>query len=216
MKKFLFPALLFFICTSVSAQEELDEVHLDINYAEQHEYKTFSPDIKTMSIKEDDENNEDYIYHPMKYIRDEASEIYSQKNITNKKEKKLKKTKIGVKHNTTITPDNATQKRTLYTNYDLTEKMSIEADYQTNSLGGIEEQTKGTVGAGPEYKINEKIKLKNKYSKNLSNNSDKGEVSVEYKPFKDGRMDFNAGAAQTRQDGGPGSSQINFGTNFKF
>ncbi len=216
MKKFLFLISMFFICTSVYAQEELNEVHLDVNYYERHNYKQYSPDIKTLNIKDDDENNEDYIYHPMKYLKDEAHELYSQKKFTDKKEKKFGKAKVGAKFDTTVAPDSAAQKRTLYTNYDLTEKMSVGADYQTNSLGGIEEQTKGTVGIGPEYKLNEKIKLKNKYSKNLGTDTNKGEVSVEYKPFKDGRMDFNAGAAQTQQDYGPGSSQVNFGTNIRF
>ena len=213
MKKFLLFFVLSFFVLPVMAE---DEVYLDLHHSERYDYKTYTPDIKTLNIKKEDENNEDYIYHPMKYIKDEASELYSQKKFTNKKEKKFGKTKVGAKYDTTLSPDSASQKRTLYTNYDLTEKMSVGADYQTNSLGGMEEQTKGTVGIGPEYKLNEKIKLKNKYSKNLGNNTNKGEVSVEYKPFKDGRVDFNAGAAQTQQDNGPGSSQVNFGTNIRF
>ena len=213
MKKFLLFFVLSFFVLPVMAE---DEVYLDLHHSERYDYKTYTPDIKTLNIKKEDENNEDYIYHPMKYIKDEASELYSQKKFTNKKEKKFGKAKVGAKYDTTLSPDSASQKRTLYTNYDLTEKMSVGADYQTNSLGGIEEQTKGTVGIGPEYKLNKKIKLKNKYSKNLGNNTNKGEVSVEYKPFKDGRMDFNAGAAQTQQDNGPGSSQVNFGTNIRF
>lgn len=213
MKKFLLFFVLSFFVLPVMAE---DEVYLDLHHSERYDYKTYTPDIKTLNIKKEDENNEDYIYHPMKYIKDEASELYSQKKFTNKKEKKFGKAKVGAKYDTTLSPDSASQKRTLYTNYDLTEKMSVGADYQTNSLGRMEEQTKGTVGIGPEYKLNEKIKLKNKYSKNLGNNTNKGEVSVEYKPFKDGRMDFNAGAAQTQQDNGPGSSQVNFGTNIRF
>ena len=213
MKKFLLFFVLSFFILPIMAE---DEVYLDLHHSERYDYKTYTPDIKTLNIKKEDENNEDYIYHPMKYIKDEANELYSQKKFTNKKEKKFGKAKVGAKYDTTLSPDSASQKRTLYTNYDLTEKMSVGADYQTNSLGGMEEQTKGTVGIGPEYKLNEKIKLKNKYSKNLGNNTNKGEVSVEYKPFKDGRMDFNAGAAQTQQDNGPGSSQVNFGTNIRF
>lgn len=207
---------MYIVCTFVLAQDELNEVNLDLNYSELHGYKTYSPDIKSLNVKNDDDNNEDYIYHPMKYIKGEANELYSPKKFTNKAEKKFGKTKIGAKYDTTLNPDSASQKRTLYTNCDLTEKMSVGADYQTNSLNGTEGETKGTIGIGPEYRLNEKVKLKNKYSKNLGNNSNKGEVSVEYKPFKDGRMDFNAGASQTQQDYGPGSSQVNFGTNIRF
>ena len=212
MKKFLLFFVLSFFVLPVMAE---DEVYLDLNADDVHEYKTFSPKIDSMSINQK-EDNEDYIYRPMEYIKSEVHEMYSNKKITNKQEKKFGKAKVGAKYDTTLSPDSASQKRTLYTNYDLTDKMSVGADYQTNSLSGIEEQTKGTVGIGPEYRLNEKIKLKNKYSKNLGNNSNKGEVSVEYKPFKDDRMDFNAGAAQTQQDYGPGSSQVNFGTNFRF
>jgi len=150
-------------------------------------------------------------------VKDEAKEIYSKKTITNKQEKRFGKTTIGAKYDTTFSPDSMEQKRTLYSNYNMTEKMTVGTTYEADSLGGMDAQTKGTVGIGPEYQLNNKIKLKNKYSKNFGSNSNKGEVSVEYKPFKDDRMDFSAGAAQIQQDDGTGShSQVNFGTNFKF
>jgi ABC-type Fe3+/spermidine/putrescine transport system ATPase subunit len=193
-----------------------EEVYLDLNAGDIHQYKTFSPQIDNEKKEKTDDFDTDMVFHPFKYIKEDASELYSKKTITNKKEKTIGKAKFGAKYDTTINPDSVSQKRTLYTNYDITEKMSVGADYQTDSLSGVETQTKGSVGIGPEFKLTDKLKLKNKYSKNFGNDSNKGEVSVEYKPFKDGRMDFNAGAAQTQQDNGPGSSQINFGTNFRF
>ena len=193
-----------------------DEVYLDLNTSDIHQYKTFSTTVNDINVKQEDDIDTDMIFHPFKYLRENSDDLYSKKTITNKAEKELGKAKFGAKYDTTLSPDSASQKRTLYTNYGLTDKMSVGADYQTNSLNGIEGETKGTVGVGPEYKFNEKFKLKNKYSKNLGNDTNKGEVSVEYKPFKDGRMDFNAGAAQTQQDNGPGSSQVNFGTNIRF
>ncbi len=212
MKKILL--IIFLSCFLLPATAD-EEVYLDLNAGDVHQYKTFLPKAEKLNInkKEDDE---DYIFRPMEYIKSEMSEMYSQKKLSNKHEKKFGKTKIGVKHDTTLAPESVSQKRTLYTKYDLTEKMSVGADYQTDSLEGAEAQTQGTVGVGPEYQLTDKLKLKNKYSKNLGTDTNKGEVSVEYKPFKDGRMDFNAGAAQTRQDNGPGSSQVNFGTNFRF
>ena len=195
-------------------------MYLDLNASDIPVIRTYTPDYgnNNKSHKTDDLSEEkDMVLHPFQYIKDElSSDLYSKKTITNKKEKKLGKAKFGAKYDTTFEPNSISQKRTLYTNYDVTEKMSIGADYQTNSLEGMDAQAKGTVGVGPEYKINKKLKLKNKYSKNIGNNTNKGEVSIEYKPFQDGRMDFNAGAAQTQQDGGPGSSQVNFGTNFRF
>jgi len=194
-----------------------DEVYLDLNTSDFHQYKTFSTSVNDINVKPEDDIDTDMVFHPFKYIKEEClDDPYLKKTITSKKEKEFGKMKFGAKYDTTLAPDSAKQKRTLYSKYSLTEKMSVSADYQTNSLDGIEGQTKGTIGAGPEYKLNEKIKLKNKYSKNLGNNSNKGEVSIEYKPFKDDRMDFNAGAAQTQQDYGPGSSQVNFGTNIRF
>ena len=214
MKKFL---LIIALCCFLSPVKADDEVYLDLNAGDIHQYKTFSPrtDNNEKTEKPDDFDT-DMVLHPFQYIKEENNELYSKKTITNKKEKEFGKAKFGAKYDTTLAPDSVSQKQTLYSNYNVTEKMSVGADYQTDSMSGMDGQMKGTVGVGPEYKLNEKIKLKNKYSKNLGNNSNKGEVSVEYKPFKDGRMDFNAGAAQTQQDYGPGSSQVNFGTNFRF
>ena len=194
-----------------------DEVYLDLNANDIHQYKKYTPDFQNENKKYTDNTDEkDMIFHPFQYIKEEAKELYSDKTITNKKEKRFGKTNVGAKFDTTLAPESVSQKRTLYTNYDLTEKMSVGADYQTSTSGGTDSVVKGTAGFGPEYKLTDKVKLKNKYSKNFANDTNKGEVSVEYKPFKDDRMDFNAGAAQTQQDGGPGSSQVNFGTNFRF
>lgn len=218
MKKYFIGLFyLVFCCSIVYAEDSLNTVFLDIDYSERNTYKDFSPKIDNLNIQKEDELNEDYIYHPLKYIKDEAGELYSKKTISNTKEKKHGKATLGVKHDTTLSPENLTQKRTLYSKYNLTEKMSINADYQTNSSDSIEAQTKGAIGIGPEYQVNRKLKLKNKYTKDLNNNSNKGEVSVEIKPFNNDRFDFNAGAAQIQQENGDTSrSQVNFGTNFKF
>lgn len=217
MKKILLTLLLCILSNCVLANDGLNAVYLDLKAGENYEYNKSEPNLEKINVKKEEDDNEDYIYRPMEFVKSEARELYSKKSVSDKKEKKLGKATFGAKHDTTFAPDSMTQKRTLYSKYKVTDKVSVEADYQTNSLGGIDEQTKGSVGIGPEYQLNKKVKLKNKYSKNLGNNSNKGELSVEYKPFKDGRMDFNAGAAQIQQDDGTGSrSQVNFGTNFRF
>ena len=78
-------------------------------------------------------------------------------------------------------------------------------------------QKKGTVSVAPEYQFTSKTSVKNVYSKNLGDNSNKTELQLNYKPFKDGRMDMNVGAGQKAYDNGQqSSSQINFGTNIRF
>ena len=217
MKKFLL-IVLFCSMNFVYVDETDNSVYLDLDTWDKHKYNLSTPKIENMSVKDkDDDLNEDYIYHPMKYIKSEISELYSDRKFSQKKEKNFGKTTFGAKYDTTLKTNDYSQKRTLYTNHKLTKKMSIRADYQTNTLKDADSQLKGTIGVGPEYQLNNKIKLKNKYSKNFENNSNKGELSVEYKPFKDDRMDFNAGAAQIQQDDGNSSrSQVNFGTNIRF
>jgi len=215
MKYFLLILILFNFFCPVLAD---DAVYLDLNAEEIPQYETYTPKIENAKNNSNDDFSEEkqMIMHPFEYLREESKDLYSSKTISNKKEKKAGKAKFGAKCDTTLAPDSVLQKRTLYSNYELTPKMSVGADYQTNSIGGIDVQKQGTFGVGPEYQFNEKIKLKNKYSKNLGNSSNKSEISVEYKPFQDEMMNFNAGASQTQQDSGPGSSQVNFGANFKF
>lgn len=216
MKRLLSIGLFLLICTSVNAENSLNTVFLDMNENSSTLYTPSAPDLKTLNVKEDTDN-EDYIYRPLEYVKSEARELYSKQTVSNKKEKKFGKTMVGAKCDTTLAPDSLSQQRTLYSNYNLTDKMTVGADYKTNSTGGMEAQTKGTIGVGPEYQINKKVKLKNKFSKNFGDSSNKEEISVEYIPFQDDRMDFSAGAAQIQQDDGSGSrSQVNFGTNFRF
>ncbi len=210
--------ILVLVLFSVIVYADDTPVFLDLSGETRHEYNYSSAnyDIKSSGISGSKEN-EDYIYHPMKYIFEEGRELYSSKKVTDKKEKNIGKTTLGIKSDTTLNPDSISQKRTLYANQKITEKMSVNSSYETNSNDILNNNSKGSVGIGPEYKLNRKIKLKNKFSKNLENNSNKGEVSIECKPFQDDRFDFNAGAAQVQRDNGNGSSsQVNFGTNIRF
>ena len=71
MKRFLLIFLLS--CISVSAEE----VFLELKPQETHEYKIKNTKIEKMSIKKEDE--EDYIYHPMEYVKQEFKDMYFNK-----------------------------------------------------------------------------------------------------------------------------------------
>ena len=72
-------ALLIFICTAVYADEQAETVYLNLGVNDTHEYKTFSPKIEDLGIKEKDDN-EDYIYRPLEYVKNEAKEMFFNKN----------------------------------------------------------------------------------------------------------------------------------------
>ena len=77
MKKII---LLLLLSTLPALSEDTaNTIYLDLNAGEEHEYKKFKPTIENLNISDNDENNEDYIYHPMKYIKSEARELYKNK-----------------------------------------------------------------------------------------------------------------------------------------
>ena len=140
------------------------------------------------------------------------------KNFSVKKEKKFgKKSAFGVKYDTEVKPELTAQSRTLYTNHNLTDRLSLSSSYKTNPLSSMSEQMKGVVSVSPELKLTDKAALKSIYSKNIAGNSYTGEFQFKYKPFRDGRMDMNIGAGQTvYDDSRETSTKVNFGTNISF
>ena len=194
------------------------EVFLDLNAPDIHRYDTgkFQYENKKLEVDEEEENYLKPSFSNMKKMFDE--DFYSEKKVSNKKEKKLGgKTTVGAKYDTKIKSDSATQDRTLYAKQNLTEKMSVEGAYKTNSQNGLDGAAKGTVSVAPEYKFNEKTSVKNVYSRNMGKQSNSGEVQFQYKPFKDDRMNMNVGAGQTMyDDGGQTSSRVNAGATFRF
>lgn len=195
-----------------------EEVFLDLNAPEIHKYDTgnFQYENKKLEVDEEEENYLKPSFHTMKKMFDE--DFYSDKKFSNKKEKTLgKNTTVGAKYDTKIKSDAASQDRTLYAKQNLTERMSVEGAYKTNSEGGIDGQTKGTVSVAPEYKFSEKTSLKNVFSRNMGKQSNSGEVQLQYRPFKDDRMNMNVGAGQTMyDDGSQSSSRVNAGATFRF
>ena len=193
-----------------------EEVLLDLNASEVHKFDTGS--LQYENKKNVDEEEEDYLKPSMQTMKKMFDEdFYKSKTLTTKKEKEFGKNTVGAQYDTTLNTDSIGRTRTLYAKRKLTKKMSIDSSYKSNLSDGLSAQTKGTVSVAPEYKFTEKTSVKNIYSKNLGDNSNKAELQLNYKPFKNDRVDLNVGAGQKAFDNGQqSSSQINFGTNFRF
>ncbi len=193
-----------------------DEVYLDVNIPEVHKFDVGQ--LKYENKKSDIEEDEDYLkpsIQNMKKMFDE--DFYKSKTVSTTKEKTFGKNTVGAKYDTTLNTESVTQKRTLFAKRKLTEKMSVDTSYKSDLSGGLNTQTKGTVSVAPEYQFSKKAFLRNEYSKNLGDKSNKAELQLKYRPFKDDRMDLNVGAGQRMYDNGQqSSSQINFGTNIRF
>ena len=143
---------------------------------------------------------------------------YSKKSASYQKEKKLNDNMtVGAKYDTTFSPEQTNQTRTLYSNYSISDNFSINTSYKNETLNGANQQLQGSFSFTPEYKINQNLSIQNAYTRNIGSKSNKGEVLLKVKPFKDDRMDFNVGAGQVQYDSGePAHSQFSVGTNFKF
>lgn len=79
MKRCLLIVTLIYTISVVYAENALNEVPLDLNIGERYEYKTSEIKIESLNIKEKDDE-EDYIYRPLKYIKEEFKELYLKKD----------------------------------------------------------------------------------------------------------------------------------------
>ena len=77
MKKLI--VVLMLTALPIFADEKPETVDLNLNIGEEHGYKIFNPSVNDLSIKQKDEENEDYIYHPMEYVKNEARELFFNK-----------------------------------------------------------------------------------------------------------------------------------------
>ena len=73
MKRFLLLIMLF--CLSVYADEQKETVYLDLSSEEEHRFKVLEQRIEDLNIN-NKEDEEDYIYHPMEYVKQEAKELF--------------------------------------------------------------------------------------------------------------------------------------------
>lgn len=205
--------LIYFSCGISYAEEVL----LDVN--------NFEFQSKNMDLNKYKYEKIDYEFDEKEYLKPSYKNIkrrsdddyYKSKTISNKKEKNLGKINIGTKSDITLKPSEVSSSRTLYSDYELSKRMSVEGSYDTKTLGSLKKMHKGTVSGGMEYKLTKRTSIKNVYSKNLNDKSNKAEINLRFKPFKDDRFDMNIGAGQKlRSSGRRSSSQLNFGTNFRF
>ena len=142
---------------------------------------------------------------------------YQKKSTSYKKEGNFKDFSYGTQYDTSILPDEISQTNKMYTKYKK-KNFEIESAYKTKSLNStIDDKKKGDISVAPQYKINDKIKFKNVYTTSLMEKSQKNQVVLNLKPFKDDRMDLDLGAAQVYpQDNSPVRSQIDFAAKYRF
>lgn len=142
--------------------------------------------------------------------------LYNTKTTSFGTEKTKGNFSFGSTYDNSITPNQLTQTRTLFTKYQK-DNFSIKSSYKNNTLGGFDQQFKGSFSFSPEYKINNHLSVQNVYTVNVMDKSSKNEVVFSLKPFNDDRMNLNVGASQINyQDTTPSRSQLNFSTQIKF
>lgn len=142
--------------------------------------------------------------------------LYNTKTTSFGTEKTKGNFSFGSTYDNSINPNQLTQTRTLFTKYQK-DNFSIKSSYKNNTLGGFDQQFKGSFSFSPEYKINNHLSVQNVYTVNIMDKSSKNEVVFSLKPFNDDRMNLNVGASQINyQDTTPSRSQLNFSTQIKF
>ncbi len=130
------------------------------------------------------------------------------------KKKTYKDFSVGSESTQTTTSDTYSSSNTVYSEYEK-KNFKINSSYTKNTTQNQAGQDKGTLSVTPEYKLNNHVSVQNKYSTNMNDNSNKGEIKMNIKPFKDDRMNMGVGVGQKYSESGT-SSQVNFSTNFRW
>ena len=148
-------------------------------------------------------------------VQDYSEVDPNQKRTANfNKKKKIKDVSVGSKSTYTTTSDTCSCSDTVYTEYEK-KNFKLNSGYTKNTTPNHQNQDKGSISVTPEYKINKYVSIQNKFSTDLNNRSNKDEVKLDIRPFKDDRMDFGVGVGE-KFSGPSSSSQVNFSTNFRF
>ena len=177
------------------------------------------PNIKKQSkIKEQkiqlDKNKDSNISSQI--LNTYGNDPYEKKTTSFTKEKKVGDFSFGTSYNSSITPNDLSQTRTLFSKYQK-DNLSLKTSYQNNTFSSFGQQFNGTFSLSPEYKLNNHLSLQGVYSRNILDKSNKNELIFSLKPFNDDRMNFNVGASQINYDSGaPTRSQLNFSTKINF
>lgn len=219
MKRFVSVLLLTLLFSPVFADEtaqdeniitepEQQEIMLNVNTqkkynTEKRDFKSYKADTPQVSEKRE--------------ITDYSTTNPNQKrSVTTKHKKKVKDVTFGSDTTHNFTSDTYSGSNTLYTEYEK-KKFKINTGYTHTSTPNQETTDKGSISVTPEYKINKHVSVQNKFSNNMNDNSQKGEVRLNVKPLKDDRLDMGVGVGQKFSGkNAPSSSQVNFSTNFKF
>ena len=192
----------------------LDNIETKYQMPSNKNFSSNLNEVDSSQIKADAKKYDSYVKNDGVY---DMNNQYKAKNASFKNEKKFKNFTVGTESDSSFTANEVKQKNSVYSTYELNKKMSVKGAYTTNTVNGAGNQFQGTMAVTPQFKINDKFSINNTYSKNLSDDSNKEEVSLKYNPFKDNRMDFNVGAGQVQySNGSPSSSQVNMGANFRF
>ena len=202
-------ALLIGICFILPAFGEdvtLDVTPMQINTQSRFvQHKNQNYDLKTTETK-----------LPQSVRYDEGIGKQS-KTGTFKKEKQYKNMTLGAQYDTTFSQDDVSQKKKIYSKYQMNDRFSVDTSYSNNATGNINDSFQGSLSVTPEMKINKHMSIQNVLTRNIGAKSNSEEVKLNLEPFKDDRMNFNVGAGQTQyDDGSPIHTRLNVGTQFRF
>ncbi|MBQ8460567.1 hypothetical protein IJ541_10765 [bacterium] len=216
MKKFILFAVFLLLSFNLGYGQDMEFDSVYFEPQNKLQYNLNSPEQQAKQEYKEFDKSEVKVKQPLNSSN--ISGEYSKKSASYIKEKKLNDNMtVGAKYDTTFSPEQANQTRTLYSNYSISDNFSINTSYKNETLNGANQQLQGSFSFTPEYKINQNLSIQNAYTRNIGSKSNKGEVLLKVKPFKDDRMDFNVGAGQVQYDSGePAHSQFSVGTNFKF
>lgn len=160
--------------------------------------------------KKDDYNISSQILNP------DDNNPYEKKTAKFTNEKKFGDFSLGTSYDSSITPNDLSQTRTLFSKYQKN-NLSLKTSYQNNTFSSFGQQFNGSFSLSPEYKLNNHLSLQGVYSRNILDKSNKNELIFSLKPFNDDRMNLNVGASQINyESGAPARSQLNFSTKINF
>ena len=212
MKRFLLVLGCILLASSVMSEEVNSNLQFplnDINLETQSQktYHLSAPKFDSVT-----EYNKDT-------SKNEAQD-FSKQNPNTKRSAKFGKKKtykdfsVGSESTQTTTSDTYSSSNTVYTEYEK-KNFKLNSSYTKTTTQNQANQDKGTLSVTPEYKLNNHFSVQNKYSTNMNDNSNKGEVRMNIKPFKDDRMNMGVGVGQKYSQTGT-SSQVDFSTNFSW
>ena len=194
--------------------ENDDGIYLNTSSEPKSSLKNKRSKIKGEEVNCDTQN--DFHLSPQNLNLYDRDNEYSKTSTSFSREKQVGNMSFGATYDSSITPNELSQTRTLFTKYQK-DKLMLNTSYKNNTFSSFGQQFSGTFSFSPEYKLNNHLSLQSIYSRNILDKSNKNEVVFSLKPFNDDRMNFNVGASQINYDNGaPTRSQFKFSTKINF